>query len=49
MDTKEINLDGSAEALYAQFGGVEERKLKKLDFSGSDRLFSMIFGLTATA
>jgi hypothetical protein len=42
MDTKEINLDGSAEALYAQLGGVEERKLKKLDFSGSDRLAQSI-------
>ncbi len=28
----------AAEKLYAQLGGVEVRKLKKLDFSGSDRL-----------
>ncbi len=38
METKRINLDVSAEELYAQLGGVEVRKLKKLDFSGSDRL-----------
>ncbi len=38
MESKSINLDVSAEELYAQLGGVEVRKLKKLDFSGSDRL-----------
>ena len=38
MESKRINLDVSAEELYAQLGGVEVRKLKKLDFSGSDRL-----------
>jgi hypothetical protein len=38
MESKKINLDVSAEELYAQLGGVEVRKLKKLDFSGSDRL-----------
>ncbi|MBW2427503.1 MAG: hypothetical protein JRF56_00980, partial [Deltaproteobacteria bacterium] len=38
MESKSINLDDSAEELYAQLGGVEVRKLKKLDFSGSDRL-----------
>ena len=38
MQSKSIHLDNSAEELYAQFGGVEVRKLKKLDFSGSDRL-----------
>jgi hypothetical protein len=38
MESKNINLDDSAKALYAQFGGVEVRKLKKLDFSGSDML-----------
>ncbi len=38
MESKSINLDDSAEELYAQLGGVEIRKLKKLDFSGSDRL-----------
>jgi hypothetical protein len=38
MESKSINLNASAAALYAQFGGVEVRKLKKLDFSGSDRL-----------
>ncbi len=38
MESKRINLDVSAEELYAQLGGVEVRKLKKLDLSGSDRL-----------
>jgi len=42
MDTKtestNIDLDNSAEELYAQLGGVEVRKLKKLDISGTDRL-----------
>jgi predicted hydrocarbon binding protein len=38
MESKSIHLDNSAEELYAQLGGVEVRKLKKLDFSGSDRL-----------
>jgi hypothetical protein len=38
MTSKDIHLDNSAEELYAQLGGVESRKLKKLDFSGSDRL-----------
>ena len=38
MESPNINLDDSAEALYAQLGGVEIRKLKKLDLSGSDRL-----------
>ena len=38
MESKRINLDVSAEELYAQLGDVEVRKLKKLDFSGSDRL-----------
>ncbi len=38
MESKKIDLDVSAEELYAQLGGVEVRKLKKLDFSGSDRL-----------
>ena len=42
MDTKvestNIDLDNSAEALYAQLGGVEVKKLKKYDFSGTDRL-----------
>ena len=38
MTSKDIQLDNSAEELYAQLGGVEFRKLKKLDYSGSDRL-----------
>jgi hypothetical protein len=38
MQSKIINLDDSAEALYAQLGGVEVRKLKKLDFSSADML-----------
>jgi hypothetical protein len=38
METENINLDDSAEELYAQLGGVEVRKLKKQDFSGTDRL-----------
>ena len=38
MESNSINLDESAENLYAQLGGVEVRKLKKLDFSGTDRL-----------
>lgn len=41
MDTKtehsDIDLDDSAEQLYAQLGGVENRKLKKLEFCGEDR------------
>lgn len=38
MESDDINLDDSAEELYAQLGGVEVRKLEKHDFSGSDRL-----------
>ena len=38
MESKTINLDNSAEELYSQLGGVEVRKLQKLDFTGSDRL-----------
>ncbi len=38
MESNNINLDDSAEELYAQLGGVEVRKLKKHDFSGTDRL-----------
>ena len=38
MESKSISLDDSAEELYAQLEGVEVRKLKKLDFAGSDRL-----------
>ena len=38
MTSKNIQLDNSAEELYAQLGGVEFRKLKKRDYSGSDRL-----------
>jgi hypothetical protein len=38
MDTDSINLDDSAEELYAQLGGVEVRKLKKLDVNDTDRL-----------
>ena len=37
-EPKNINLDNSAEELYAQLDGVEIRKLKKLSTSGSDRL-----------
>lgn len=38
MESNNINLDDSAEELYAQLGGVEVRKVQKLDFSGTDRL-----------
>jgi hypothetical protein len=38
MESKNINLDNSAEELYAQLGGVEVQKLEKLKFSGTDRL-----------
>jgi hypothetical protein len=42
MDTKtestNLDLDNSAEELYAQLGGVEVRKLEKFDYSGTDRL-----------
>ncbi len=38
MKSNSINLGESAENLYALLGGVEFRKLKKLDFSGTDRL-----------
>jgi len=37
MEHSDINLDDSAEQLYAQLGGVEDRKLKKLEFHGEDR------------
>lgn len=33
-----IDLDNSAEELYAQLGGVEDRELEKFDYSGTDRL-----------
>ena len=38
MESTDIDLDNSAEELYAQLGGVEVKKLKKYDFSGTDRL-----------
>jgi hypothetical protein len=38
MESSGINLDDSAEELYAQLGGVKVQKLKKLDFSGMDLL-----------
>ena len=38
MESKSINLDNSAEELYAQLGGVQVQKLKKLDFTTSDRM-----------
>ena len=38
MESTNIDLDDSAEELYAQLGGVEVRKLKKQDFSSTDRL-----------
>ena len=37
MESSSINLDDTAEELYAQLGGVEVRKLKKLEFKGTDR------------
>ncbi len=38
MESSNIDLDNSAEELYAQLGGVEVRKLEKFDYSGTDRL-----------
>ena len=38
MESTNIDLDDSAEELYAQLGGVEVRKLKKVDFNVTDRL-----------
>ena len=38
MESSSINLDDTAEELYAQLGGVEVRKLEKLEFKGTDRL-----------
>jgi hypothetical protein len=38
MESNSINLDDSAEELYAQLGGVEVQKLEKIEFNGTDRL-----------
>jgi len=37
MEHSDINLDDSAEQLYAQLGDVEDRKLQKPEFRGEDR------------
>jgi len=38
MESTKLDLDNSAEELYAQLGGMEVRKLEKFDYSGTDRL-----------
>jgi hypothetical protein len=38
MESTKLDLDNSAEELYAQLGGVEVRELEKFDYSGTDRL-----------
>jgi hypothetical protein len=38
MENKEIQIDSAAQSLYADLGGIEERRLKGVSFDQADRL-----------